>query len=219
MLAILVPVLARPHRVQPLLESIAATTTNYTVLFLTTPDDYEEREAIVAASARFLDVPMERRGDYARKINAGVAATTHPYVFLAADDLQFHPNWFDRAADKMRGRIGVVGTNDLGNPSVLAGDHATHCLVAREYVAQGTIDENGKLLHEGYAHNFVDNELVETAKTRSAWAFASDSIVEHMHPSWGKAKRDATYNLGRGRFESDRRLFHRRQPLWTSPSS
>jgi hypothetical protein len=82
----------------------------------------------------------------------------------------------------------------------------------------GTVDEPGRLLHEGYGHNFVDNELVETAKTRDAWTFAADSIVEHLHPSWGKAERDQTYNIGRARFDADRRYFQRRQRLWMSPS-
>lgn len=111
--------------------------------------------------------------------------------------------------------VGVVGTNDLGNPRVIAGKTATHSLVTRAYVGEhGTVDEPGKVLHEGYQHNFCDTEFVETAKRRGAWAFAGDSVVEHLHPHWSKGDDDETYRRGQAGFEVDRRLHARRRRLW-----
>lgn len=210
--AILVPVLNRPHNVEPLLESIReSTTVDHQVLFVADPDDEPERHALDRAGA----VTLLKAGTYAEKINHAAGCTSASFVFLAADDLRFHRGWFENAVARMTGRVGVVGTNDLGNRRVIAGEHSTHSLVARWYIDQGTIDEPGKVLHEGYTHCFCDDELVATAKHRGAWAFAPDSIVEHLHPDWAKGQRDSTYDLGQRNFRHDRRVFHRRRHLWT----
>lgn len=209
----LVPVLDRPHRVQPLLESIdLATPEPFRVLFLCDPDDQAEQAAVRTVGADMLICG----GSYARKINAGVKATDEPLIFLGADDLHFHPGWLTAAAARVAGRISVVGTQDLGNRRVRRGQHATHSLVTRAYTHLGTIDEPGCLLHEGYHHNFVDDEFVGTAKARRVWAFEHRSVVEHLHPNWTGAESDATYDRGQRSFELDRRHFRERRHLWRS---
>ena len=212
--AILVPMLHRGHRVRPLLESIEATTTGARVVFICSPRDPSVLTEVADLEHIIVDGP--RPGDYARKINAGVAHTSEPLVFMAADDLRFHPGWFEAATAKLAPGIGVVGTNDLGSKRVMTGTHSTHSLVTRDYIDEfGTIDEPGKALHEGYPHEFVDDELVQTAIHRSAWAFADDSIVEHLHPAWGKAPMDAMYAQQSARMKAGRRVYRRRQRLWT----
>lgn len=210
-LAILVPVLERPGNVQPLLDSIAATTPDpYRVLFIADPHDVPEHDAIRAAGGEFITVD----GNYAAKINVGVRATDEPYIFMGADDLRFHPKWLERAMTKMRGKVGVVGTNDMGNPRVVSGDHSTHSLVARWYADLGTIDDPTKVLHEGYLHEFVDDEFVETAKSRGAFISARDSHVEHLHPMWDKAPTDHLYQAQQTRMRAGRRVFRQRCKLW-----
>lgn len=210
--AILVPVLGRPHRVAPLLASIrAATTSPHRVLFIVDPEDVPEQDAVRAAGADMIVAA----GSYARKINQGVAETSDPLIFLGADDLAFHPRWMPEARAKLVGDVRVVGTNDLGNPRVIAGQHATHCLVARSYAHLGTIDEPGHLLSERYRHNWVDQEFVETAKARGAWAFAKTSHVEHRHPHWQKGEMDDTYRTGLATYDLDRGVYERRRHLWT----
>jgi glycosyltransferase involved in cell wall biosynthesis len=212
-LAIIVPMLRRAHRVKPLLESIRGTC-DARVVFAVTPDDSAVIEALRGEET--IVVPWEPRGDYARKCNQGVAHTTEPLLFFAADDLLFHPGWFEAATAKLTPGIGVVGTNDLGNPRVIRGRHATHCLVTRDYIVQhGTIDESGKVMHEGYVHEFVDDELVGTAIRRRAWAFAKDSHVEHLHPHWGKCVTDELYDAQAARLKASRPLFRQREKLWT----
>lgn len=179
-----------------------------------TSGDTAEIEAVDAAGADHLDVDFAP-GDYARKINVAYSSTREPLLFLAADDLQFHPGWFERAAAHIDDHVGVVGTNDLGNPRVIRGEHATHCLVARSYIDEhGTIDEHRKVLHEGYHHEYVDDELVGTAKQRGAWAFAGDSIVEHLHPHWGKAPTDELYDGQEARMRASRDHYLQRRRLW-----
>ena len=125
------------------------------------------------------------------------------------------PGWLSAALARLAPGIGVVGTNDLGSPRVMAGEHATHSLVTRSYADEfGTIDEPGKVLHEGYVHEFVDDELVATARFRSAWAFAVDSHVEHLHPCWGKAPMDRLYAGQSERIRAGRKLYDRRRHLW-----
>jgi glycosyltransferase involved in cell wall biosynthesis len=210
-LVILVPVLRRPHRVAPLLASIARATTHpHRVVFIADPDDDGEIRAVQESGAGLLI----HGGGYAAKIHAGVQATTEPLIFLGADDLDFHPGWFEAASARLEGRIRVVGVNDLGHRRVRAGRHATYFLVDRRYVADGTADQPGRLMHDGYHHLFVDDEFVGTAKKRGVIAFATDSIVEHLHPDFGRAPDDETYQRGRARFAADRRLFRSRRHLW-----
>ena len=214
--AILVPALRRPHRVAPLLENVAkATAVPHRVVFICSPEDEAEQAAVVAAGADMLvlDRPCGA-GDYARKINHGHRNTTESFLLFGADDLRFRSSWFERAVERMVGHVGVVGTNDLGNSKVIAGEHATHPLVARWYADLGTVDDPAGPLHEGYDHNFVDNEFVETAKARQAWAFAPDSVVEHLHPSWSKADWDDVYERGQSGWHTDRRLFTKRARKW-----
>lgn len=208
---ILIPVLRRPHRVQPLLESVEATTKQpWRVMFIHDPDDVPEAEAIRRAGGSGISCA----GNYATKINAGASMTDEDLIFLGADDVRFHPEWLENAAQWIKHGFLVVGTNDLCNPAVIRGDHATHFLVHRDYVSLGTIDERSKLLHEGYEHEYVDNEFIETAKSRHMYAHAGNSIVEHLHPMVGKAPMDDVYAGQRYRMRQGRQLFDQRKRLW-----
>lgn len=212
---VLVPMLRRAHRVQPLVESLVATCPSARLLFVCSPGDGTVIQTIVAAGQEHITVTGPEPGDYARKINAGYRATDEPLLFLGADDLSFHPGWFEAAVAVLAPGVGVVGTNDLGSPRVMAGDHATHSLVTRDYVDRfGTIDEPGAILHEGYVHEYVDDELVATAKYRGAWRFAADSHVEHLHPDWGKAPTDELYAQQRERMRASRATYDARRLLW-----
>ncbi len=213
---ILVPTLGRPHHIKPLLDSIYKNTTNFSILFLTSPSDYDVEAKITECDEKFIEVATREKGDYARKINVGYKETEEPLLFLAATDLFFHEHWLDRATDKLSDKIHVVGTNDMGNGRVTSGKHSTHSLVTREYVDRfGVIDEPGKVLHEGYPHEYVDDEFVQTAQHRQAFAMALDSYVEHLHPAWGKAEWDASYLEVNQRLIGGKRLYRRRKRMWT----
>jgi glycosyltransferase involved in cell wall biosynthesis len=214
-LCILVPVLRRPHRVAPLLESIeAATPEPHHVLFIADEDDTAEITALDKAGAEYL--ALSPPVNYAAKINAGYRASTESLFFMAADDLDFHAEWFRRAASYLSADIDVVGTNDLCNPRVMCGQHSTHTLVRRSYIESqsGVIDEPDTVLHEGYKHEYCDDEFVQTAQSRGCYAHAFDALVEHLHPLVEKAPDDETYELGRAETNVSRRLFRRRKRLW-----
>lgn len=217
---ILIPVLNRPQNVAPLIESILAATdsveTPFSIGFVCTEGDHDEIQEIMNCGFEPLILPGERLpGDYSRKINFGADQTEEHLIFTGADDLRFRRGWLRAAIKRMNGPVGMVGTNDLGNPRVIKGHHSTHSLFSRKYMlVHGTADEKGKIYHEGYTHCFCDDEAVATARSRMRWAFAHDSIVEHMHPHWNKGKEDSTYALAFEHLEDDRKLFMSRRSLW-----
>lgn len=217
--AILVPMKGRAHRVAPLLESVhRATPRPWRVMFIPDPGDDEVIGAVTPYLSSVVTM-LVLAGNYATKINAAVRATSEPLLFFGADDLEFHPGWLAAAKRLLSDEVGVVGTNDLCSRRVMAGEHATHPLVARWYTELGTVDDTTKVLHDGYPHEWVDDEFIGTAKHREAFASAPDSIVEHLHPMVGKAPMDDLYAAQRNRMRAGRKLFKQRRRLWTAPSS
>lgn len=216
--AILVPVLGRPHRVAPTMQSVAAATPSpYRLLFIASRGDRDELAALNDAGADY--VVIGHPGTYARKINLGARATTEPLLFTAADDLEFHAGWLDAAVAKLDGTVQVVGTNDLGNPRTIRGEHSTHTLVTRSYLDDpgGVVDgARGQVLCELYPHDYCDDEFIQTAQSRGVYAHAPDSHVEHLHFLWGKNEIDSTYQLGMRGHGQGRRIYTRRRHMWAS---
>ena len=214
MIDILVPVLGRPHNVQPLLESLSTTHEAYRVFFICSPDDTAQIEACLDSGQETLTVHWHPgKADYAKKINWGFEQTDSEWVFQGADDIRFKDNW-DTAALRtaaLRGKR-VIGTNDLHNPLVKRGGTSTHTLFRRSYIEEygGTHDNTGRVLHEGYDHQYVDNEFCETARRRDEWAFCKQSIVEHLHPHWGLVEEDETYRKADRARGQDFRRYHQR---------
>lgn len=210
-LAVLLPT-RRPHHAPRFMESLRVTTTGAKVYVCCETDAMGD--AWTEAGADLVVVDPDATTAY-RKLNLlypkiGIEA----WVFGASDDLVFHPGWFEEAV-RVAEETGasVIGTNDLGNPQVLAGTAATHCLLRRSYLdTEGlTLDvPPGGIITEDYVHNWVDNEIVELAQRRGAWAMAIGSYVEHLHPLWGKAPRDAVYDESYAHAADDAATFTRR---------
>lgn len=213
---IVVPVLSRPANVAPLMASVAeATRPPFRLLFVASEGDDEEHAALEAAGADWMTVGPP--GRYGQKCNAGARGSTEPLIFTAADDLRFHPGWLEAAIAHLGDGAEVVGTNDLGNPRVIAGQHSTHTLWTRRYIEQvgGVIDEPpGVIYHEGYPHDYVDDEGIGTARARGVYAHAHDSHVEHMHWLFGKGEQDDVYRFAMDQAMQGRRLYARRRRLW-----
>ncbi len=222
--AIIIPVLDRPQRVKPLVENLDLSVAHERaegwdarIVFVCSLVDLAELTAVHAAGHLPLVAEWAPgEGDYAKKINLAASVCDSDWYLTGADDLRFHPGWLRAAVDQhIRSGALVIGTNDLHNPSVVRGLYATHSLVHRDYVKTGTIDEPGKILHEGYSHNCCDTELVETAKSRGTFAFARDSHVEHLHHIFRGAPDDATYAKGRANHRADKQRLAARRVLWT----
>ena len=216
-----VPVLGRPQNAAPLVANLAETTPHAGIVFILSPGDDAEWEAMPAAindtQAGAFQVDWEPGiGDFARKHNWAFANAMYGYdfYFVGADDLRFHPGWYE-ACLEAHDKTGacVIGTRDLGNQRTMNGWHSTHFLVHRDYLECGTIDEPGKLFHEGYHHEFCDDECVQTARFRRTYA-ASQAVVEHLHPDWGKAEWDDTYRRAQANRAADAELFRQRRRMF-----
>jgi glycosyltransferase involved in cell wall biosynthesis len=213
--AVLVPVLGRPEHAEPFLTSLRASTGLAEAYAICDPDDEDAIKAWHAAGAAVLRTddptghPTDRPGTFAEKVNLGYRLTSEPWLLLVGSDVRFHPGWLDQAQAVAGDRYHVIGTNDLGNPRVMAGEHSTHPLIRRTYIDEvgASWDGPGVVAHEGYKHWFVDDEVVLAAKQRGVWAMAAQSKVEHLHPLWGKAEMDPVYALGQAYAERDRQQF------------
>jgi hypothetical protein len=230
--AVIVPVLGRPQNAEPFMKSLKASTSQAQAYAVVGPEATPEAfrasvDAWTAAGARVL---VAEGRSFAQKVNHAYRQTTEPWLLLVGDDVAFHPGWLEKAQRAggqtlvagttvlEQGLRQVIGTNDLGNPRVITGQHTCHPLIRRSYVDNwgASWDGPGVVCHEGYGHNFVDDELVAVAKQRGCWASAPDAIVEHLHPFWGKGKPDHTYELGQVTFNLDKKLFEKRFRFYTS---
>lgn len=225
MLDVLVPVKGRPHNAEPFMRTLAASCDQRQVRVTVVVDAGDDHSASAwAAAGAHVAVCHRDPGSFSQKANIGYILTEHdiptgqerpnPWLFLVGDDVAFHPGWLDNAmAHAEATGAQVVGTNDLGNGSVTAGLHATHMFIARSYVdtVGASWDGPGIVCHEGYRHCYVDDEIVHAAKQRGVWTPAMDSIVEHLHPGWGKSPHDDVYAMGGAAFQGDGQTFiHRR---------
>lgn len=169
-----------------------------------------------------------RKACYAGALNSGYwSVDVEPdvsgfsYVFAAADDLHFSDGWDEPALATFvaQPQIRVVGTNDLHNPYVLAGEHATAYLIDRRYIdlRGGVVDEPAGIVHcEKYNHNYADTEFIETAKVRGVFAPCLESVVEHLHPVWGCGDWDEGYRRSQQGMARDGEMFAHRQHLWAA---
>lgn len=217
---VVLPVLQRPERAAYVYHSLLASQRELPLrpLFVVSYGDDKELRAVKGTGADFVQLFEGRRsGDYARKINLGATLTAEPWIFTGADDVAFEPGWADVAvAFAEKGGLRAIGVNDRGRWARHKQPPSTHFLVARSYIAEGTADERDAVFHEGYDHNYVDTEFMETARSRQAYGYCAASVVEHLHPVWRKGRRDAVYALGQLHTKEDYHRYLRRRPLWTT---
>ncbi len=216
--AVIVPALLRPQNAEPFMRSLRASTGLATVYAVCEDSDTETVLAWKRAGAETI---IGTAHTFAEKVNAGYRASHEPWLFLVGDDVQFLPGWLDHAQSTGGDRLHVIGTNDLGNPRVMAGEHATHLLIRRSYVDEvgSSWDGPGVVCHEGYHHWYVDDEIVTAARQRQVWAMSLGSAVEHMHPEWGKGEVDEVYLLGQSFADVDAKLFERRLRASVRPAA
>lgn len=219
MIDVLIPTYGRADRLAEVVENVHLTThEGHRVTFIVEADDKDSRAAAEATDARVL-VNVRSR-NYAGAANTAYkdpAGAT--LLFAGSDDLRFHDGWDVEALIRLQSNPWtlVVGTNDLLNPYVAQGSHATHYLVDRRYLDEigGVVDEGpGSFMHEGYDHQYTDTEFIGTAKARARFLPCHEAVVEHMHFLAGKAAHDATYERAYADERADCLLYDARRPLW-----
>ena len=219
MITVLVPTWHRPASLIPLVRNITETTrTGAQVVIIAEADD-EPTFALAADLAPALMVANTRKRNFAGATNTGYASATGDYIFTGSDDLRFYDGWDEAALAALEADpvLRVAGTNDLGNPGVLAGLTSTSHLIDRRYIDEvGAVagQPPGMVVCEDYGHEYTDTELVATAKARGVFAPCLASIVEHRHTIFGKAPWDETYARTRAASAGDGAIFESRRHLW-----
>lgn len=211
--AVLVPVLNRPHRIAPLLESIeAATPEPHRVIFGCS--DQPTVDELDRCGAWYVRDDGGAEGTWAKRINRLYREVNEPYILTGADDLAFRPGWFQAALQTM-GTLpegsGVVGINDLHNPA------GVHFFIARSYVENvgGVLDEPpGVVCCDVYPHSYTDDEIRATAQFHGRYAYSRESVIEHMHAGAGKAPHDEVYAMGLASMGPGLAIFQSRAHLW-----
>jgi len=220
MIDVIVPV-ARPHKLAALLESLRGSQRDVELIpyLVVSRSDVQSLRVCRESGVRFgVSRTDLGPGDFIAKIDLGYKETGSPWIFQAAEDVEFTPGWAEEALATAAARSAlVVGTNDGFNPAVVKGNHSTHTLIARSYCDSpgASMDGPGTVFSREYRHQFCDNELIGVAKSRGVWAFARGALVRHNHPCWGHVETDAIYELGNSFFEQDRLIFNRRRVMWT----
>jgi hypothetical protein len=156
-------------------------------------------------------------GSFAVKINEAYRRTGEdnpaPWFQVIGDDCRFHPGWLDHQQHVARlYGAQVIGSNDLANPRVIRGEHATHWMISRGYIDEqgASWDGPGIVAHEGYRHWFVDDEIVSVARQRGVFQMALGAKIEHLHPIAGKGEMDEVYEQNDKHARKDGLLFRRR---------
>jgi hypothetical protein len=129
-------------------------------------------------------VPVVDAHTWGEKINVGIQTIPAKWYLCAADDVRFHTGWWKATAElRDTKHVMVIGTNDLGNPRVIAGDHTCHPLVRGTYARTPNRD-GGPFCPETITHWGVDDVIVNRAKHEGVWAPCLDAVIEHLHPYW-----------------------------------
>lgn len=214
---VLVPVLDRPRRARPFMDSLRATVPDGDVAVIALPPARDRRSIRTWQRAGAVVAPYPGYpGTFAEKANYGYrwaaeGRTPAPWLLLVGDDVAFHPGWLHAALDAAEATgASVVGTNDLGERD--DGEQAVHPLIRRSYIADlgASWDGPGVVCHEGYRHNFTDAELAHVARDRKVWAPAPRSVIEHMHWRFDRSGLDSTYELGASSLPEDAALYAER---------
>lgn len=215
-LAILVPTLDRPHRVMTVMENIHEVTPKpHRILWCAS--DEESIRLLRVAGEWVLDDSSETDRRYVTRMNklvphVGDART----IFFGSDDVKFRPYWFESAISVMsRMGVSVVVPNDLHNPN------GTAALMKTSYLERAVFDAPGLAFHPGYIHNFADNEQFYTAMLQKDFAYAVDSVVEHLHPVFGGPGNigwDDTYKNASVGWGHDETLFYKRKAMLEAKS-
>lgn len=212
MIDVLVPTYGRPDSLQRLFDNVRETAcADVAVTFIVEKDDADSLEAAFAiGEADVFTNPWDP--SYSNALQYGFEGVTEDFFIAGNDDFDFQPGWAGAALELLEDPdIDVVGVDD-GDPNT---KYSTIAVVRRSYIEQrsGCIGYPGRVFYP-YQHNFVDTEFFHTACARGVFAPCAASKIFHLHPDFGHATDDATYQKGRKSFADDAAVFLVRRWLW-----
>lgn len=215
-LGVYIPTYGRPQKLQKVADNLKENTHGeYELYWCVEPDD---RESLLAAKDTGHPVIVNKgKATYSDALQT-IYEQTDEFIFIwANDDFHFLKDWDKLPVEKMTADsgIGVLGVPD-GNPKT---SWTSISFISRKYIEEqsGVVDMPNRVLYP-YNHNYVDNELTETAQSRGAWDKSETPCIEHQHPSFtwlGEFPVDETYIRNNKKDAEDNELFHSRRHLWS----
>jgi hypothetical protein len=218
-LAIIVPVHHRPQAAPPFMASLIPTipTDGSVKIFAVaspgdpaTVDAWRQAGPVHTWTMKFEPFPAKVQAVYDELL---ITDDVPEWYLLIGDDVHFHRGWYFAFLEAAKDPdAGLISSNDMGNPYVLAGTHATHPFISTKYVEEqgASWDGPGHICHTGYRHWWVDEEWSVKAIHDGVFRYAPDCKIEHLHPTWGKGQQDETYLIGRQHGMDDADLYQRR---------
>lgn len=206
--AVIIP-LMRPHRIAPVVQSIADSTSDYRIIVLAT--------GACADACKDLPVTLidDGGGTFPQRMNRGYGESTEQFLMTGADDLSFRPGWFEaarRVLDQIEGG-GTCATNDLYNSA------GTHFIADRRYIQTwgGVMNQPNVFMDESYLHAYCDDSYRKTAQFHGRWGgVVNDCVVEHLHVGAGRAPHDAVYAAGEATMSQGLAMFQSQAHLWAT---
>jgi len=211
-LALWCPTYKRPHKLQPLVDNIEATTaTDFMLYFGCEPED---EAGIAAAKATGYPVIVNQYGmGYSNTIQTIYESTDEPFFIHINDDFEFKPDWDVQPLAMFEApHIMVVGVREQENTTFSA-----VCMGRRSYIEEmsGVIDMPNRVFYT-YGHNYIDTEFTETAKHRGVWTYCDAPCIQHLHPGIVGGNKDETYRKNDASAAADERTYLSRKHLWGS---
>ena len=216
MIGIYIPTYGRPHKLKSVADNIKENTHNLYKLYWCVEEN--DRESILAAKDTDAEVIFNTgKPCYSDALQSIYEVTDEGIFFWGNDDFYFLKDWDKLPVEKMKENpnIGVLGVHD-GNPQT---KYHTISFIRRKYIEEqsGVIDIPNRVLYP-YNHNFVDDELSNTAIKRGVWDYCDAPCIQHQHHSFkwlGDFPHDETYAKNDKGFVDDLRTYNDRIHLWS----
>lgn len=185
MVSILVPSRGRPDNLRRLYRSLLQTTEGEWELLVRLDED-DPLRAEYDQPPHQLNVTAPR-GLMSQLWNDLIPFALGDVLMMGGDDIAFStPGWDALVREALpEDLITVVHGNDLSPNSATIG---THPFVSREWV-----ETLGYLTPPYFESDYVDLWLCEVADALGRRVYLPDVVIEHLHPGFGKAEWDSTY--------------------------
>lgn len=215
-LGIYIPTYGRPDKLQQVADNLKeATKGDFNLYWCVEKHDPKSIKAAKATGAKV--IVNTGKPCYADALQEIYEQTDEEIFFWGNDDFLFLKDWDVepmRMIKENKG-IGVLGVHD-GNPNTR---YSTISFIRRKYIEEqsGVVDMPNRVLYP-YHHNYVDDELTNTAKKRDVWAYCSAPCIHHQHHSFkwlGEFPHDDTYAKNDKNFAEDTNTYYSRVHLWS----
>jgi hypothetical protein len=165
----------------------------------------DENEVYIPSLLKPANLVITRGPSLPTSLMTNIAySVSHGEILMySADDIVFRTQDWDQIVretfEKIADGIGLIYGDDLGQDSRKI---ATHGFVSRRWVS-----ELGYLLPGYFESEFCDTWVTNLARKTGRLIFLPNLIIEHMHPAWGKAELDETYEYRQRRYSHFKLLF------------